>query len=178
MKKLILALIAIVGVSASSQAQFLKIGVKAGPNFSNFSGGISGIDYKSRTSFHAGLVAEINLLENFSVQPELLYSSQGAKVDGIGDFNLDYISVPVMGKFYLLSDKLSLEAGPQFSFLVNDSQEAYNNQEFDFGVAGGLGLNLTKSIFIQARYVVGLTDASKYAEVKNSTFQLSAGFLF
>ena len=178
MKNLILAFIAIIGISATSQAQLLKIGVKAGPNFSNFSGGIKEIDYKSRTSFHAGLVAEIKVLENFSVQPELLYSSQGAKVDGIGDFNLDYVSLPVMAKFYVVTDKLSLEAGPQFSFLVNDSQAAYDNQDFDFGVAGGLGLNLTKSIFIQARYVVGLSEVSKYAEVKNSTFQLSAGFMF
>ena len=83
MKNLILAVIAIFGISATSQAQLLKLGVKAGPNFSNFSGGISDINYKSRTSFHAGLVAEVKVLENFSVQPELLYSSQGAKVEFI-----------------------------------------------------------------------------------------------
>ena len=99
-----------------------------------------------------------------------MYSSQGAKVDGVDDFNLDYISLPVMAKFYLMTDKLSLEAGPQFSFLVNDPQKAYDNQDFDFAVAGGLGLNLTKNIFVQARYVVGLSEVSKYAEVKNSTF--------
>ncbi|WP_318640976.1 porin family protein [Flavobacterium ardleyense] len=178
MKKVILAFIAVVGFSTASQAQLLKIGIKAGPNFSNFSGGISDINYKSRTSLHAGLVAELKLLENFSIQPELLYSSQGAKVDGLGDFNLDYVALPIMGKFYLMTDKLSLEAGPQFSFLINDPQKAYDNQDFDFAVAGGLGLNLTKSIFVSARYVVGLSEVSKYAEVKNSTFQLSAGFLF
>ena len=178
MKKLILAVIAIVGFSTASQAQLLKLGIKAGPNFSNFSGGISEINYKARTSFHVGAVAELSLLENFSIQPELLYSSQGAKVDGVGDFNLDYISMPVMAKFYLMTDKLSLEAGPQFSFLVNDPQKAYDNQDFDFAVAGGLGLNLTKNIFVQARYVVGLSEVSKYAEVKNSTFQLSAGLRF
>lgn len=178
MKKLILAVIAIVGFSATSQAQTLKLGVKAGPNFSNFSGGISDINYKARTSFHAGIIAELSIFENFSIQPELLYSSQGAKVDGLGDFNLDYVALPVMAKFYLMTDKLSLEAGPQFSFLVNDPQKAYDNQDFDFAVAGGLGLKLTKNIFVQARYVVGLSEVSKYAEVKNSTFQLSAGLMF
>ncbi len=178
MKKLILALVAVVCFSTTSQAQLLKIGVKAGPNFSNFSGGIRDINYKSRTSLHAGLVAELKLLENFSIQPELMYSSQGAKVNGLGDFNLDYISLPIMAKFYLLTDKVSLEVGPQFSFLVNNPKAAFENEDFDFGVAGGLGLNLTKSIFVQARYVVGLSEVSKYAEVKNSTFQLSAGFMF
>ena len=178
MKKVLLALIAIVGIGATSQAQLIKIGVKAGPNFSNFSGGTSDINYKSRTSLHAGLLAELKLLENFSIQPELLYSSQGAKVDGIGDFNLDYVALPVMAKFYLMTDKLSIEAGPQFSFLVNDPQKAYDNEEFDFAVAGGLGLNITKRIFVSARYVVGLSEVSKFAEVKNSNFQLSAGFMF
>ena len=178
MKKLFLALIAFAGISTATQAQSIKLGVKAGPNFSNFNGGISEIDYSSRTSFHAGVLLEVKVFENFSVQPELLYSSQGAKVEGINDFNLDYISVPVMAKFYILTDRLSLEAGPQFSFLVNDPQKTYDNQEFDFAVAGGLGLKLTNNIFVSARYNVGLTEVSKYAEVKNSTFQISAGLLF
>lgn len=178
MKKLILAVLAIVGISTTTQAQSIKLGVKAGPNFSNFSGGISEIDYSTRTSFHAGVLAEVKILENFSVQPELLYSSQGAKVKGAEDFNLDYVSLPVMAKFYVITDRLSLEAGPQFSFLVNSPKSAYDNQDFDFAVAGGLGLKLTKNVFVSARYNVGLSEVSRYAEVKNSTFQVSAGLLF
>ena len=53
-----------------------------------------------------------------------------------------------------------------------------NAETFDFGVAGGLGLNITKNFFIQGRYVLGLTEASKDAEVKNSVVQVSAGFTF
>lgn len=178
MKKLILAVVAILGISTASQAQSVDFGIKGGLNFSTFTGGISEINYKARTSFHLGAVAEINLLENFSIQPELLYSSQGAEVDGIDDFNLDYVALPILAKFYLTTDKLSLEVGPQFSFLINDPQKAYDNESFDFGVAGGLGYKLTKNIFVQARYTVGLSEVSRYAEVKNSTFQLSAGILF
>ena len=186
MRKLILALTIILAGSFSANAQLLRFGIKGGANFANFSGGVDGIDYKSRTSFHAGVVAEIKAFENFSIQPELLYSSQGADVEGVGDFNLDYVSVPVLAKFYLISDKLSLEAGPQFSFLVDEADLAYDDatdgdsdtKSFDFAVAGGLGLNITKNFFAQARYTIGLTDASKSAEVKNAVFQVSVGYLF
>jgi hypothetical protein len=39
---------------------------------------------------------------------------------------------------------------------------------FEFGAAAGLTLNVTKNLFIQGRYVLGLTEATKDAEVENS----------
>ncbi len=161
----------------TAQSQVFRLGLKAGPNFANFSGGVSDLSYSGRTSVHAGAIAEIGLSGKFAVQPELLYSSQGADVDGLGDFNLDYVSVPVLAKIYVLSDKLSVDVGPQFSFLIDEADEAIENEKFDFGVAGGMSLHITKSIFVQARYVAGLTEASKDAEVKNSVVQLSVGYM-
>lgn len=188
MKKLILCAILLVAGISSSNAQIVKFGVKGGVNFANFNGGPDGIDYKNKTGFHAGAVAEIKILPNFSIQPEAMFSSQGAAsdVDGIDDFNLDYISVPVMAKFYLITDRLSIEAGPQFSFLVNDSSEAFDEavagstdpKSFDFAAAGGLGLNIGGGLFAQARYTIGLTEISKDADVKNAVFQLSVGYMF
>ncbi|SHG64733.1 hypothetical protein SAMN05444481_10671 [Flavobacterium frigidimaris] len=82
MKKIILAAVLFMATSATIQAQLLKIGVKAGVNFANQTGdaSFSGIDYSKDgiTSYHAGLIAEVKLLEKFSIQPELLYSTQGA----------------------------------------------------------------------------------------------------
>ncbi len=175
MKNLAIILLCLVGIQA--QSQVFRLGLKAGPNFANFSGGISDLNYSGRTSLHAGAIAEIGLTSKFALQPELLYSSQGADVDGLGDFNLDYVSVPVLAKIYIMSDKLSLDVGPQFSFLVEEAREAYENESFDFAVAGGLSLHLTKSIFVQARYTAGLTEASREAEVKNSVVQLSVGYM-
>jgi hypothetical protein len=37
---------------------------------------------------------------------------------------------------------------------------------FEFGAAAGLTLNVTKNLFIQGRYVLGLTEATKDAELK------------
>ncbi|RZJ34378.1 MAG: PorT family protein [Flavobacterium sp.] len=178
MKKLILAAVFTVAAFVAADAQVFRLGIKAGPNFANFSGGADGIDYSSRTSIHVGAVAEIGLTKKFAVSPELLYSSQGADVNGYGDFNLDYVAVPVLAKIYVLSDKVSLDVGPQFSFLIDQAEEAFDNQSFDFAVAGGATLNITKSIFAQARYTFGLTEASKDAEVKNTVFQVSVGYMF
>lgn len=186
MKKLILAAFFVIAAATNSNAQIVKFGVKGGVNFANLDGGPSGIDYKNKTGFHAGAVAEIKVLPNFSIQPEALFSSQGTEVEGVGDFNLDYISVPVLAKFYLVTDILSIEAGPQFSFLVNDSNDAFDDiadggsdtKSFDFGVAGGLGVNIAGGLFAQARYTIGLTEVSKDADAKNAVFQVSLGYMF
>ncbi|NBL64475.1 outer membrane beta-barrel protein [Flavobacterium sp. NST-5] len=185
MKKLLFATLLLCAVSFSAEAQLVRFGVKGGVNFSNFNGGVDGIDYSGRTGWHAGALVEIGVTENFKIQPEALFSSQGADVDGVGDFNLDYVSVPVLAKFYIVTDKLSLDFGPQFSFLVNESEEAFDdvldggsNNSFDFALAGGLGLDITDSFFAQARYTIGLTEVSKDADVKNAVFQVSLGYKF
>ena len=57
----------------------LKFGVKGGVNFANYTGGdISGVDFKTITSYHMGAVMELKVFENFAIQPELLYSTQGS----------------------------------------------------------------------------------------------------
>jgi opacity protein-like surface antigen len=178
MKKMIV-LVAILAGVAGMQAQTLKFGLKAGANFANLEG--NNVDGSTYTSFHFGALMEIKLLENLSLQPELMYSSQGTKIDeaAFDDINYNYITVPVLAKFYLTKEKLSFEAGPQFSFLVNENvQDQFEGETFDFALAGGLGYNISKHFLIQARYVAGLTEANKNAEVKNRTIQLSLGYRF
>lgn len=190
MKKLILAVLFVFAAATNSNAQVVQFGVKGGANFSSFNGDTGNIDYKNKTGFHVGAMAEIKILPNFSLQPEALFSSQGAAsdVDGVDDFNLDYISVPVLAKFYLITDRLSIEAGPQFSFLIDDSgnvanefgeiSEGYKPKSFDFGVVGGLGLKIAGGLSAHARYNIGLTEISKKAEAKNAVFQVGLGYLF
>ena len=187
MKKLLFIIAFIFIGLTQSNAQMLKFGVKAGANFASLEGdGLEGLE--TYTSFHFGALLELKVFENFSLQPELLYSSQGAKVndDNIKDINFNYVTVPVLAKFYLISDRLSVEAGPQFSFLIDDNLkeafggigDTFETESFDFAAVGGLGLNITDNIFAQARYVVGLTEASKDAEVKNRVIQVSLGYRF
>ena len=82
MKKILLAAVLFIATTTAIQAQFIQIGVKGGVNFANQTGGSDfegiSVDKEGITSYHAGLVAELKLLEKFSIQPELLYTTQGA----------------------------------------------------------------------------------------------------
>ena len=180
MKKTLLLSALFLALSATTQAQLVKFGIKGGLNYSNLTGSTAKTD--AITSYHVGALAEINLSEKFSIQPELLYSTQGATYKTIlGDIDneLGYLSIPVMAKIYL-NKVISLELGPQASFLLSEKDEfdIHNQNTFDFAAAGGLGFKITESIFVQARYVLGLTEVSKDANTKNSVVQVSAGLLF
>lgn len=179
MKKIAYIFVALF-ITSITNGQTVRIGLKAGINYANFTG--SELKTDAITSYHAGLLAEISLLDSFSIQPELIYSTQGASYkDAITEYKneLGYIAIPIMLKFYL-TKSLSLELGPQASFLLSKKDDVvikdYNT--YDFSANGGLGLKLTKSIFVQARYNLGLTEVSKNADIKNSVFQLSVGLLF
>ncbi|MFI0490968.1 porin family protein [Flavobacterium sp.] len=180
MKKTIVITIMIITMSLNGYSQLLHLGIKAGLNYADLTG--TNVQTNAITSYHAGLVAEIKLLDKFSIQPELLYSTQGATYKTVlGDVKneLGYIAIPVMAKIYL-NNTISLELGPQASFLLSQKNnfDANNSNTFDFTVAAGLGIKVTKSIFIQGRYGLGLTEVSSSAQTKNSVVQVSAGLMF
>lgn len=180
MKKTILVAALLFILSYSAQAQLLQIGAKAGLNYANFSG--TDIQTDAITSYHAGLIAEIKLLDKFAIQPELLYTTQGATYNTVlGDVKneLGYIAIPVLAKIYL-SKSFSLELGPQASFLLSEKNnfDVEDPNTFEFAVDAGLSFKITKNIFLQGRYVLGLTEVSPNADAKNSVLQLSAGLMF
>ncbi|GEC71848.1 Outer membrane protein beta-barrel domain-containing protein [Flavobacterium flevense] len=183
MKKPILVALMLFSMATVLQAQSIRFGIKGGANFANqYGDDFPDVNKEGITSYHAGLVSEIKLIENFAIQPELLYSTQGATYkNAVEEFKneLGYLSIPVLAKIYL-SKSLSLEVGPQASFLLSERNDfdVEDAKTFEFAAVGGLGLNVTKNLFIQARYGLGLTEVSKDADIKNSTFQLSAGIMF
>lgn len=189
MKKLFF-IVAVFFLAGTLNAQeFVKFGAKAGVNFASL-GGDEMEDFEDfgslegRTGFHLGLVAEIPLGERFSFQPEVLYSSQGAKMEGSETFegmtfsysakiNLDYINVPLLAKYYV-TPNLNIHAGPQIGFLVKseaeselsfggDSESDTEDLEditkgMDFALAAGLGYKLEMGLFFDARYNLGLSN--------------------
>jgi hypothetical protein len=179
MKKFVLSFALLLFVFNFSNAQLLKIGIKGGVNYANFESPT--IQTDALTSYHLGLLAEIKLLKTVAIQPEVLYSTHGASYKNlVQEFKseLGYMSVPILAKLYL-GKTLSLEAGPQFSFLLSKKVDASTDiKEFDFALAGGLGVKLTERIFIQGRYTYGLTELDKNADFKNAVAQLSIGLLF
>lgn len=195
MKKSILFIAAMVFSTSFVAAQeFVYFGVKGGVNFSTFSGdGFSDFkDESARTGYHLGLLAEVPVSDRFSVQPEVLYSAQGFDLVRREDNNdvehqLDYITVPVMAKFYVF-DGLALEAGPQFGFVVEEAidfgsteKEIYNDNRNDFDLSLGLGASYKfNKFFLYGRYNAGMTDIYDVegVEAKNSVIQAGVGLLF
>ena len=189
MKKNLIATCFCIAASIASQAQIVKFGIKGGVNYANQTGTeitVNSSTYKSEaiTNYHFGIVAEVSLGETFAIQPELLYSTVGANYQATGvvtdiSNKLGYIAIPVLAKINL-SKTFSLDLGPQASFLLSNKNDVTINdtKSFDFGAAAGLGIKITKGIFLQGRYVVGLSEVSTSAKAKNSVLQVSAGFFF
>lgn len=128
-------------------AQGISIGAKTGLNLSSLSG-IEGS--KMTTGFHAGVMTEFKLTDMISLQPELLYSTQGgdamktldlivAKSDFETKIRSSYINLPIMGKFYV-AEGLSLEFGPQVGFLM--SSKADIESKISTGFLGGIKTNI------------------------------------
>ena len=165
-------------VAFTSTVQAQKIGVRAGLNIANVTGG-DGTDTKPLTGIYAGVFKEITIVPLiFFLQPELQYSSQGFK-SGDTDYSINYINLPVMAKVYALK-MFSLEAGPQVGFKIADNfpgESVDDIKTFDTAFAGGLGLNFPFGLGINARYVMGLSEISKGGG-KNQVIQLGASFKF
>ena len=162
-------------------------GIKSGLNLA----GTSGEEDKYKEGIHGGIFGEFRF-DNFAVQPELLFSMQGAKGTVAGynaKVNLNYLNIPVMAKFYV-SEGFSLEVGPQLGILLSakvvagvdgssasvDIKEGF--KDVDCSLASGASYQLPElPLGFYMRYSLGLTDIianNKGDAVKNSVFQLGA----
>ena len=192
MKKSFLIIAIIVFGLTNLNAQEVKFGAKAGLNLASITGDeTDGIE--SRTAFHVGAVAEISVSDKFSVQPELLYSAQGAKdsFEGIDvDAKIDYLNLPIMAKYYV-AEGFSLELGPQVGFLLSAKAEGGGEsidfkdetKGIDFGANFGVGYKLESGLNFGARYNLGLSnindgEGSDDFKNQNSVIQLSVGYFF
>lgn len=110
-----------------SQAQ-TTLGMRVGTNLSNvnFSDNNDVINPKFKFGPTVGVFVNIPLNKDFSVQPELLYSSQGFRtketfhLEGLtfeseGKFKTDYITLPILVK-YQLDNGVNFELGSQLSY--------------------------------------------------------------
>lgn len=183
MKNLFVAIITLfIGTIAFSQE--IDLGIKAGANFAN----VSDVDkLSSKTGFQAGIFAGIKFSEKVGVQADVLYSQQGAEFDS-GKFDLNYVNVPIVLKFYLVQG-LNVQAGPQFGFILDDdiyevrlgtnSIEAHAEKS-DVSAIIGAGYDFPFGFRLDARYNFGLSDVSKDNgfEGKNQVYSIALGYSF
>ncbi|MEX2232055.1 MAG: porin family protein [Cyclobacteriaceae bacterium] len=183
---------------ANSQAQ-LAIGIRAGPNFANINTkATAGENYKNRAGFHGGAFLLIKAAK-IGIQPELIFSQQGQKVEINSkhfESNFSYVNIPIILKLYTVAG-INIQAGPQFGFITNAEtpiEDQLNPGTYqmrdvkdkmkssDFTLALGLGWDLPFGLTLDARYNLGLSKVYKDApsqqteDAKNQVFQLSVGY--
>ena len=183
MKKRYLS-IAFIFLLGSMQAQFRKegfkeqvvVGVKVGPVISTF---INNADAKPFVGIYAGLFAAIKITDKYAFQPEIAYTSQGAKFD-TGDINLNYIIIPMILKHYV-ADRIIVEVGTQMSFLTSTRStnsellDSYN--KIDLAAIFGLSYYLNPKMMLGFRYCLGLARIEKIENpAKSSAIQLTFGY--
>lgn len=182
MKKVILLLVAVSSFAAAATAQ-VSYGAKGGLALTNARG--ADVDgNKAKIGFYLGGYAAIPVTKQFSIQPELVYSIQGAKSEGVGEpdakLNLNYLNVPVLAKYTSESGFFG-ESGPQLGFLLSakakQGGEKTNLKEsfksVDLSWAFGVGYMTDFDLGFNIRYNLGLSKLDKDGDAKvfNSVFQ-------
>jgi len=186
-KLLIVGLLSIVSSAAFAQAE-VSLGLKAGVNLSKLNTDDADSNTKNITGFHGGAFVLFKLTK-IGIQPELLFSQQGTKVDDVSlgeqDLKMSYITIPIMLKFYLAAG-FNIQAGPQFGFLnsaelegVGDVKDGIKSSDVSANV--GLAWDAPFGLVLDARYNIGLSDindgfTTSTEAVKSGVFQFSLGY--
>lgn len=181
----------------------IQIGAVAGANLFTF-GGSDASGVTTRTAFYAGTALTIPLGRTFFLQPEVLYSAEGAKTTVVdstfgtinGTFKLAYVSVPVLIGLDLAGggSGLRVYVGPVLNLNIVCDLEATNQgstvsssckdqgltaKSSTVGATVGAGITLRVghgAISFDARYSRDLSDAFDGSNVRNQGFSVGAGF--
>jgi hypothetical protein len=192
MKTKLSVLFALVLFTQAAMAQF-HLGVKGGVNITKVQGEAFRDEF--RYGYHLGGFAELGLGGRLGIQPEVLWNQYQTRVDSsfsnvyenstkisnYQDVKLNYLTIPILLN-YKLGSLLSLQAGPQFGILLDQSKNLVQNgqeafKKGDFSMVGGAQIHIAK-VRLQGRYFVGLnniSDISDQNKWNNQGFQLSLG---
>lgn len=188
MKNLLLILL----FTFSITSVFAQFGVKGGINISNITTNDDDVeDLEAKVGFQAGLLYRINLSESFAIQPEALFVRKGSRYNYFGSevkSNLDYVDIPVLIVLKPFDLPVQIQFGPQFSYLLGTNvkyegqifgfsngyeAEREDFEDFDLGLAAGLGFNLGNA-FIDLRYTRGFNEYEKKSTIGNVTIEPSS----
>ncbi|MEM9834814.1 MAG: porin family protein [Bacteroidota bacterium] len=197
MKKIFLLLTLMLFSSmAFSQA---GLGVKAGGMMVTKTGNTLDHNLKIvKASYLGGMFYGIPFNERFGLQLELLYANKGrgeARQFLIRE-DLHYLNLPIMLQ-YTVTKRWGIELGPEIGYLLGQRQfftfgtqpPSPFQKNFDMAINLGMNYALTKRLFLNLRYNLGIYDTSKpFHEViisaepeedtftGNRTLQLSLGY--
>jgi hypothetical protein len=191
MKRVFFALIIGMSFSSVANAQAFTFGIKAGANINK----LTGEAFSNQFSFgyHAGIFGTIGMGKHWALQPEVLFSQvnidTASNVSAIYNFDpnklsqiqMSYLSIPLLLE-YKLSKSIAIQAGPQYSILLNQNESLVQNGKDafkmgDFAVLGGIEVKVS-SLRIYGRYAVGLSNINNLDnqdQWKSQSIQLGLG---
>jgi hypothetical protein len=189
-KSVYLSVILMTALTFTTHAQGIHFGLKGGANLYKIDG--RSFNDAFNFSYNVGAFAEIYFNKSWGIQPEILWNQTNFRTaddfssivpEGFDDFkgSLNYLTMPILLS-YRPSKIISLQVGPQFGILVNqtdivDSAKAAFRHG-DFSLVGGAQLNLG-GFKIGARYFIGLNNIGDITTVeswKNQGGQVYIGF--
>ncbi len=175
----------------SANAQKAHFGIKGGMNASSLNSSPSNSDMQTKIGFNAGLLAHIHTSNaQWAVQPEIYYSSEGAKSKSNNDVktNLDFLNVPVLAQ-YMFDNGFRIEAGPQIGFLMNAKSKDGSSsvdikdqlKKVNFSIPVGVGYLTHTGLGFDARYNFGisdLNDTNSGTKIHSNVFQFGLFYQF
>ena len=184
--KRFLLLTGIVCSVLSAEAQ-VHYGIKGGLNLSDIGGADAG-DNKMKIGYHIGGFVKVPVADQFSVQPELVFSAQGFSIKEDGDnskLNANYINLPLLAS-YSFGKGLYAEAGPRLGFLLsakvrNEGESTNVKDDFkklDFAWVLGIGYQLQEKLSVNARFNLGLSKLDKEGHYKTFNRVIQAGIQY
>ena len=184
MKKITLltTLLLITSVTLAQQNR-TEFGLKGGVNLANLE---NTANTESRTGFNVGALAHFHVSPRFALQPELQFSTQGAKMNNGGTHENNYINLPLMGQV-MFGEGFRLQTGPKIGYLVSSKADSGNNktdldniyEKTDFSWSVGAGYLTRNGLGFDARYNIGLNDISQNNnDVKNRVWQIGLFYQF
>ncbi|HEX6334999.1 MAG TPA: porin family protein [Flavisolibacter sp.] len=190
MKKISFVLLMMTFVLISAAQTGVNFGIKGGLNIANLD--INKQEQNSRLGLNAGFIVQVPVSPDIAIQPEVLYSSQGAKYQAGGaehNLQLDYLNIPV--QFQLMVGRgFRAQTGPQVGILTKVEDEMngaetgfFTKDDFkktDIGWVFGFGYKTAGGFGIDARYNLGLTNVNKTGSntIRNNVVQVGLFYMF
>jgi hypothetical protein len=190
MKRILLVLIISAAAFSTTNAQTFALGIKAGANIDNVSGQAFTNDFTF--GYQAGAFAIVGLSKHWNIHPEVVFSQgnvdTASNISGLYTFDntksksqLSYLNIPIL-LGYKITKNFTLQAGPQYSILLNQSNSLVQNgkdafKSGNFSLVGGLEIKVA-FIRIYGRYVGGLTNINNLNSQdtwKSQSVQLGLG---
>lgn len=169
-----------------------EFGVKGGLNMSNLYTDDAD-DENVLFGFNAGVYATLPVSDFIAIQPELLFTTRGSKLEynnalaqGNVKLKLNYIELPLLVRVNITKN-FNIHAGGYASYMVSakstgdgdfefeDQYDTDDFNKFDAGLAAGIGVDFNP-ISVGLRYNYGLTtiqkDGDDSSDLKNSNLSL------